>query len=59
MPAIGFTPTIVRADGTTTCCGAYSTIYVDDGVEYCKACYQPVLETLTIHDDDPYPRKDA
>lgn len=36
--------TIVRADGTTTCCDAFTTIYVDDGVEYCKACYEPVME---------------
>lgn len=26
------------ADGTTTCCDAYSTVFVDDGIEYCKGC---------------------
>lgn len=25
-------------DGTTTCCDAYSTIFIDDGIEYCKGC---------------------
>lgn len=30
--------TLVRDDGTTTCCDAYSTIFIDDGVEYCKGC---------------------
>lgn len=34
--------TIVKADGTTTCCGAYTSIFIDDGVEYCKACYREV-----------------
>ncbi len=34
---------IVRADGTTTCCDAYTSIFLDDGVEYCKACYRDVV----------------
>ena len=34
-------------DGTTTCCGAYTSISVDDGVEYCKACFEGVVEYLT------------
>lgn len=38
------TPIIVRADGTTTCCDAFTTIYMDDGVEYCKSCYEEVWE---------------
>lgn len=26
------------ADGTTTCCNAYSTVFTDTGIEYCKGC---------------------
>jgi len=37
----------VNPDGTTTCCNAYSSISIDDGVEYCKACY---LEVIAITD---------
>jgi hypothetical protein len=32
----------VDADGRTSCCGAYSSIHMDDGVEYCKCCYGSV-----------------
>lgn len=32
----------MKPDGRTTCCGAFSTISADDGVEYCKKCYRPV-----------------
>lgn len=31
--------TLVRPNGTTTCCKAYTSID-QDGQEYCKACYQ-------------------
>lgn len=43
---IGMT-TYVLPDGTTTCCGAYTSIFMDDGTEYCKGCYQEVVEHLT------------
>lgn len=33
---------IVANDGTTTCCGAYTTIFIDDGTEYCKCCREDV-----------------
>lgn len=32
----------VKADGRTTCCNAFTSISMEDGVEYCKACYQEV-----------------
>lgn len=39
---------IVKPNGRTTCCNAYST-FMDDGtgewVECCKACYEPVIST--------------
>jgi hypothetical protein len=35
-------PVIVANDGTTTCCGAYTTIFIDDGTEYCKCCREDV-----------------
>jgi len=35
-------PVHVREDGRTTCCGAYTTISMDDMVEYCKKCYRAV-----------------
>lgn len=28
--------------GRTSCCGAYTSISTDDGVEYCKNCYEAV-----------------
>ena len=33
---------IVTYDGTTRCCGAYTTIFIDDGTEYCKCCGRDV-----------------
>lgn len=33
---------LVGEDGTTSCCGAYSTIFTDDGSEYRKCCYRTV-----------------
>jgi hypothetical protein len=38
-------PTLVRADGTTTCCNAYTTIFSDTHTEYCKACLEDVQGT--------------
>jgi hypothetical protein len=35
-------PVVVANDGTTTCCGAYTTIFIDDGTEYCKCCQNDV-----------------
>ena len=35
-------PVIVTYDGTTRCCGAYTTIFIDDGTEYCKCCGRDV-----------------
>lgn len=32
----------VDSDGRTSCCGAFSTIFIDDGIEYCKCCYAEV-----------------
>jgi hypothetical protein len=34
-------PRFVRADGTTTCCNAFSTFV--EGVECCKVCYGEVM----------------
>ena len=34
--------TLIRDDGTTTCCNAYTSIFMDDGVEYCKACFSDI-----------------
>jgi hypothetical protein len=33
---------IVRPDGTTTCCNAYTSVG-DDFVEYCKGCFEEVI----------------
>lgn len=33
---------IVKPDGTTTCCGAFTSIFMDDESEYCKCCYRTV-----------------
>jgi hypothetical protein len=41
---------VVKADGTTTCCNAYST-YDGDGVEYCKGCYEEVTGYLGALED--------
>ncbi len=41
----GYTPEQVAGvddDGRTSCCGAYTSIHMDDGVEYCKCCYGEV-----------------
>lgn len=41
----GFTSantTVVDQDGITVCCAAYSSIFIDDGSEYCKCCYGSV-----------------
>lgn len=39
--------TFVRwPEGTTTCCGAYTSIFEDDGVEYCKACFDAVEDYI-------------
>ena len=37
-----YAPSLVDQDGRTSCCGAYTSIFMDDGVEYCKACYEPI-----------------
>lgn len=36
------TETVVDGDGRTACCGAYTSIFIDDGTEYCKCCYGSV-----------------
>jgi len=33
----------VGEDDLTSCCGAYTSISMDDGVEYCKSCFREVL----------------
>lgn len=33
---------LVDEDGLTSCCHAYTSIFIDDQVEYCKGCYRPV-----------------
>jgi hypothetical protein len=33
---------LVNPNGTTTCCGAFTSIFIDDEVEYCKACFNAV-----------------
>lgn len=35
-------PRLVKPDGRTTCCGAFSTIDVDSGDEFCRACYETI-----------------
>jgi hypothetical protein len=35
-------PTLVLPDGRTTCCQAYTTIFIDDHSEYCKKCKEDV-----------------
>lgn len=43
-------------DGITLCCDAYSSIFTDDGTEYCKCCYGTVSHTIaatTIPDRRP------
>jgi hypothetical protein len=32
----------VNKDGVTSCCDCYTSIFIDDGVEYCKGCYEEV-----------------
>jgi hypothetical protein len=32
----------VNADGITSCCGVYTSIFTDDGSEYCRCCYGTV-----------------
>lgn len=42
----GYEPTnetTVNDDGITACCQAYTSIFTDDGVEYCKCCYGAVV----------------
>lgn len=34
--------TSVDEDGRTACCGAFSSIFADDGSEYCKCCFGSV-----------------
>jgi hypothetical protein len=36
------TECVVDSDGRTSCCGAYTSIFIDDGIEYCKGCYVAV-----------------
>ena len=35
-------PTLLKADGRTTCCGAFTSIEEGDGVEFCKKCHNGV-----------------
>lgn len=35
-------PPLVTDRGITTCCDAMTTIFIDDGSEYCKCCYRTV-----------------
>lgn len=37
-------PRSVNADGITNCCGAYTSIFIDDQTEYCKCCYETIVE---------------
>lgn len=39
-------PVYVKPDGRTTCCGAYTTFFIDTGEEYCKCCYRTVVGHL-------------
>lgn len=34
-----YTQASVDADGRSSCCGAFTSIHMDDGSEYCKCCY--------------------
>ena len=41
---------IINPDGTTTCCNAFSSID-EDGIEYCKACFEgvmPITNSFTV-----------
>lgn len=39
--------TLVKDNGTTTCCDAYTSISMIDAVEYCKNCYDEVEGYVT------------
>lgn len=39
-------PRTVNAEGITSCCGAYTSIFIDDGMEYCKECFETVGHEL-------------
>ena len=47
------TPVLVRRDGTTTCCDAFTSIFVDDGLEYCKACFRDIEGHTSEGDRSP------
>lgn len=52
------TQTTIDDDGITACCAAYSSIFMDDGTEYCKCCYGAVTgghetERTSVPLDDP------
>ena len=40
------------ATDKTVCCDAYSTIFVDTGEEYCKACNATVVDYVLDDDND-------
>lgn len=48
--------TRIGLDGRTTCCGAFTSISMDDGVEYCKACYAAVEGTASARTKVELPR---
>lgn len=37
-----------RADDRSVCCGAYTSIFTDDGTEYCKCCFAEVRFDPTL-----------
>ena len=47
----------IKPDGRTTCCNAYTSISIDDGVEYCKACFEAIefADACYVVGMDPFP----
>lgn len=35
--------TRITAEGKTICCDAFTSIFIDDGTEYCKCCFNAVI----------------
>lgn len=38
------TPTYLRDDDTTTCCNTHTSVFTDNGVQYCKKCFGEVID---------------
>ena len=45
--------TLLKPNGLTTCCSAYSTFSMEDGAEYCKGCFNEVQGYLANENGEP------